>query len=539
MNNIVKKLILIFVGAFVLAWAGNYPSWWVLSLVGLLPLFYLIYQPISSPKKIFFWAWLWGAIYLFGIHLFAFSALPLDWAGIEGRWAGYLLVLYSNLFTVTVLGFFIGLWAFCLAKFKKNNWTDLVLAPFLWVLFEYLRALAYSIATYGEGGLIGPTWSLGFLGYNVAPSNFLLPLAGLGGVWLLSFMVVCINLIVYFIVYRIGVIKDYTSVNKKNTIGLLLVLSVIPLAFVVQKKGSLLDINTQFFKFAIANTHTPSYAHATPEIITKNLENNKQLLLKLATTSTEAPDVIFLPEDSRFLEYLASTNERDFIRNLFPNDPEILFIDSERVPNNNGSPNLRFTYVNSLTGQFGHSGKSFLLIHGEYVPYVSKFILSLFGQSDWVRGFEGIRSNQRGEYEKGFDHNGLHVEATACSDLFLPFLYSQNVDRGAGFLLNAASHSLIKGSRTFYNQTVNMAKVRAVETNRFFVMAANYTPSFVLDNQGQMINHSIVSEQEDSFIYSDVPIIEKNTFYQIWYRYILAVFLLGILVFLSSIFFKR
>lgn len=539
MNNFVKKLILIFIGAFVLAWAGNYPSWWWLSLVGLLPLIYIIYQPNTRPKKIFLWGWFFGAVYLFGIHLFAFSALPLDWAGIESKWAGYLLVLYSNLFTVTVLGFFVGLWAFCFTKFKRGDWTDFLGAPFLWVLFEYLRALAYSIATYGEGGLIGSTWSLGFLGYHIAPSNFLLPLASLGGIWLLSFMVVSINLIIYFIICRIGVIRDYTWVNKKNIIGLALVLAVIPLAFIVQNKISTLETNTQFLKFAVANTYTPSYAQATPEIINTNLENNKKLLLTLSEEFKVAPDVIFMPEDSRFLEYLASTGERDFIRNLFSAQEEILFIDSERVPNQAGSPNLRFTYVNSLTGQYGYSGKSFLLIHGEYVPYVSKFILSLFGQSDWVRGFEGIRSNQRGEYEKGFDHDGLHVEATACSDLFLPFLYSQNVDRGAGFLLNAASHSLIKGSKTFYNQTVNMAKVRAVETNRFFIMAANYTPSFVLDNNGQMINHSNMTDQEDSFIYNDIPIIKKNTFYQIWYRYILGVFLLGTLAFFLSIFLKR
>jgi apolipoprotein N-acyltransferase len=41
-----------------------------------------------------------------------------------------------------------------------------------------------------------------------------------------------------------------------------------------------------------------------------------------------------------------------------------------------------------------------------------------------------------------------------------------------------------------YSQMQNVAKVRAVENDRWFVQSANMSPAFVLDNHGEVIAES-------------------------------------------------
>lgn len=510
---VIRNISLTIASGVLLAISANFPVWWWLSLVGLVPFLVVAYQ--VTARIAFWWGWLFGAVYMTGVWWFLFDTLPLDWAGIESQMAGYILVSYSLILVAIIPSVLSGVWSYLFARYRQGNLWDIGLGTGWWVFLELARAWLVSVFLYGPGGSVGINWTSGFLGYNLAPSSLLLPLASLGGVYLLSAVAVTCNLFI-LVAWRLRTSGQFGQKKfKLGGLGLA-ALGVIGLALVYQQVFLTAETDRSV-RFGVANTYAPSYSRVTKDELRLQLADKKDFVSGQLSEMEIMPEVMVFPEDNRLLWYLATEGERDFIENLGDQSGPTLWIDSERAPNQSGSPNLRFTYLDDSNGDYEYSGKEFLIPHGEYVPYVSKFFLTMIGKREWVVGFENIRRNSRGEYSRGYDYQGLYVEATACSDLMLANLYSGAVDRGAGFLINSASHSLFNGSQILYHQTVNVAKVRAVETNRYFIYSANFMPSFVLDNRGRVVVSSVYGVHQGDILYTEVPVIKQETVYQRWY----------------------
>jgi len=512
-NFRIRGLVLASIAGLALALAGNFHQLWWLSLVSFLPVFYLFYSDLKV-REVFVFSLVFGLIYFAAVFFWVWSVLPLDWAGIDGYFASRLLVFYSWFIFSLPPALVVGLWGLVFKLLKKNSWSDVWLVSLLWLVAEYLWSVLTSVVSYGPGGLIGANWSVGFVGYSLAPSQLFLPLAFWGGVWALSFSVVLINGALYhFLLHyrRSGMVGVSRSKLPTAALGLL----VIVLIGFYGSSQFQDDQDYRKIPVGLVTTYEPSYSLSTREYREQVTESLAELFETRSLLWDQIPELVILPEDSRFLVGLLESEREDFVTEIFGLDSEVLFIDSARIPNQQGSPNLTFLYVNSLNLDMTTSSKRLLVPHGEYAPYLSRFILHLLGQGDWVRGFDSMRGNTPGEFGTGYDFKGYRVQATVCSEIMMPYLYSQ-IAQDSPLLINSASHSLFRGSNILYNQTINMAKVRAVETNRYFIYSANFVPSFVIDNRGQMIFQSQSSEV-NSLDLVEVGLIDDYSGYQFWY----------------------
>ncbi len=145
------------------------PAWWWLGWVGLVPIFVLI-ALATTRREAMLRAWLAGAGFLVALH--------------------YWLIPFMGWFTIPV-GAFVGLfwlpigmavWSFLRPGVEPwRQGVALVVVPATWVVIEWVRSWEYLA---GSWGLWGATQ------WQIEP---IIQSAALGGVWLLSYLLVLVN----------------------------------------------------------------------------------------------------------------------------------------------------------------------------------------------------------------------------------------------------------------------------------------------------------------------------------------------------------
>ncbi len=498
-KRIGESKIFLILGALSLAASFNYPSLWFLGFFSLVPLLNFIYQNKRSGKN-FLCAYIFGTIYAGGTILWYWDTLPLDWAGINGKFLGVALVFAIWFLSSLVLGLFIALWAAAFGKMKRGGLSDFFIAPFLWIIFEYLRSAAFSVFWAGPGSLFGAHWSFGFLGYIPTESGIFLPLAGIGGVYLLGFFVVFANVFVSKIIA--GRTRGLVSVFVAAAVFLIIAALATPRA------GSGTE---KYMKTAILRTNAPARFESSEKAYSEKLKSVGSLVLGIGE-SGQNPDIIIFPEDSRFVSAIKNSGKAWFLRYIL-GGKEILIIDSapKKDKAGGGKNSAEISFFNTKSEQTQTSDKMLLVPHGEYMPYVTAFGARIFGRGEWVKNFEKERGYAGGEKMAPAEFKGAKIGTLFCSEIVSPFLYGDLTRGGAEILVNIASHSVFHGSRLLYSQTLKMAKVRAVENNRYFVEATNFNQSFVIDNAGRMVKES--RGDGDSVIYANIPLISRPSVY--------------------------
>tara|TARA_Y100000310_G_scaffold314736_1_gene364397 strand:+ start:852 stop:2462 length:1611 start_codon:yes stop_codon:yes gene_type:complete len=509
------KIALLTVLSGVVMWlAHNYSILWFVSLIGLIPILYIVYTQNLKHYQNFLVGFVAGTIMLAGVMLWHWNMLPLDWAGINNSASELFLVFYIWILSSTTAGL-IGLWTLGLGYLKRNNWFDLLLAPALWVVIEFIRSIVVSILWHGEGSTIGSHWSISFVGYDLAAANFLLPFGAIGGVYILSFIVILFNLLLFFY-FRDYLEKQNLTIHYKLAGVVILVIVIFNIGNSIIRHQSEPE---KIVPVAVVNTYLESFSRITKDQFGDITDSHKALLSTIKKEN-RSPKIIIFPEDSRFLVGLTVAEEQNFLKEIF-NDQEVLIIDSARIPKEEGKPvALTFNFLNITEDQIVFSDKQFLIPHGEYIPYLSAGILRLTGNGEWVDNFSASRGFSKGKNVKLVDFMDFKIGALACSEAMSLSFNRKLVDQGTGFIINIASHSLFNGSKILYNQILNMGKLRAIENNRYYVHAGNFVPSFVIDNQGRLVQES--DWGEDSLIYQDIAIIESDSFYNRFGRWIFS-----------------
>lgn len=498
----------------------NYQFLWFFSLIAILPLLHIIYNYNLKPYQNFLVGFVAGTIMLGGVMFWHWSILPLDWVGINSPFYEVVLLFYVwGLSSIT--GGLVGIWSLGLGYLKRNSWFDFLLAPALWVIAEFIRSIVVSILWYGDGAVIGPHWTIAFIGYALASSNFLLPFASIGGIYLLSYIVIVINVILYFI------LRDYVQKNSlKKYFQLLIILLVVIASFNIFFNITNRSEN-KTLKVAVVNTYQESFSRLSNTLLDKIIHNYKNLLLQIKDDNYNA-DIVIFPEDTRLLAGLTAIKDQLFIKEIF-GDREVLIVDSARISTEVGKPvALTFNFLNTKTGQLYDSSKQFLIPHGEYMPWLSSMILKFVGRNDWVDSFHTTRGFQKGKKIQLVDFQGFKIGALACSEVMSVEFNRNLVAQGAGLIINTASHSLFHGSRILYNQSLDMGKVRALENNRYYIQSGNFVPSFIIDHQGHLISES--KWGDNNIIYGEIEMQNKNSLYNTFGRFLLPMILLIILV---------
>ncbi len=477
-----RQILLAILSGVMGAWTFSGPGGNILVWIWLVPLIGCDYPRISFRRS-FFLGFLSGIVFYAGTCYWITNVLVeyggMSWAGALPSFlllAGY-LALYS--------GAFLGLFSRMQSRWGSGS---IWLAPFIWVGMEYLRSWL----------LTGFPWCLS--GYALADYTGLCQLAAFAGVYGLSFLVMTVNVLLFYLLLR------------RNARALSLCGGCILLVIGIEV----------FFQLRI-----PSQVSGDQpvRIVQTNLtleqkwgeEERSKMLGELADlTSAEiplsrksgSPGLLVWPEtpapfyykrDLDFkirMDYLASHTDRYFIFGF------VDFLDS---PSGTGllEPLNSVAFL-SPTHFIAQYDKMHLVPFGEYIPYPSLFF------------FVEKISTEAGNFVPGQKRvapllsNGHKVSAFVCYEAIFPDLVRQFALDGAEVFVNVTNDGWF-GHSTAPRQHLNMARLRAVENCRFLLRAANNGISAVIDPYGRIRKKTslfVRSVLDDQFAYS-----QESTFY--------------------------
>ena len=405
---------------------------WLFAWFGFVPFFFAI-ASFKNKFKVFVFSYLEGILFwLFTIYWLVYVTF-----------LGYiLLVLY--------LGLYFAIFGLFFYKFKENNFLNIFFLSSLWVIEEFLRSYLFT----------GFGWAL--LGYSQYKNLALIQLADIGGVWLVSFIIITVNIILYYLFQRslplIKKIKYFLFLS--SLIGISLLYGNYRLFFISIKS----DFSSQFLKVSLIQANIPQEIKWRVQerdfILNKYFSLTKKVL-------KENPDLVIWPEASLpcVLEEEPIYFERlkDFVKE---NKINLLL----------GAVTYRSgLYYNSaiLVSADGEIKERYDKIHlvpfGEYIP-----LRKIFGFLETVVPI--------GDFAKGNDYtvfklSTLNDELSAfsvliCFEDIFPEISQEFVKRGAGFLVNITNDAWFKKSSAPY-QHLAASVLRAVENRLFLIRCAN------------------------------------------------------------------
>lgn len=441
---------------------------------------------------------------------FLFASMA-DWVGPERKAIIISVLALTWLFYISVAAFFSGAAAYIFFLFKTGGWLDILFFPALLVIFEYLRSWSITIFTLGPSSLWGPHFTLGHLGYASVSSPFVI-LAGMTGVYGLSFLIAFINHLIYFSARSI----KGQIFQMKNIVKFGFSFSVIFLIFasayyfqVFQDKKTFLSKNS--IPISIIQTNFPSLFSYTPKQ-EMEFSNIQVELFTGIFKQNQWPRIIIFPEHANFLKRVSHLSSQAFLVDILK-PKEALIIDSGwHLEEKTGAAVTRLIYFDSRAQKIIASFDKVLLMPvGDYLPYFLTAVLNFIGRDDWIVNMEMTRGYVKGKNLETVEYNGIKLGALLCAEVVSPYLYKELTAKGAEVLIGSASDAVFKGNRLLLGQLLAMAKIRAAENNRYFAQAANQGDSYVIDNRGNLVvkNEKIGNE----VIHAEVWPITGRTFY--------------------------
>ncbi|MBI5045579.1 MAG: apolipoprotein N-acyltransferase [Candidatus Niyogibacteria bacterium] len=509
----VKKIAIVPVfSALALLVSFNYPVFWWLGFLAIAPFIGWIYQA-ENAKKVFIGGLVFGLIFMGGVISWFWNAYPLNWVGINSASAAIALIFFIWSLSSAVFAVFIALWAAVFWKYKRNTVADLFIAPFLWVIFEYARSFAFSIFWAGPGALYGAHWSMGFLGYILTANTALLQLAGFGGIYFLSFVVILSNILIYG-VWRLGR-NGFFSLLKNKIIFVFAILFIAAILSGLNYLSVKSASPRERMVAALVTTNVPATFGVSFEGRGAKLEQLYGLLDK-ERNGLQNTDLLVFPEHSGFIGALGSPSLL-FLK-MFLGEDEKLVIDSLPAKSTNQEGVYsRMVYLNTEKPNEAvnnYYDKLFLMPHGEYLPWLTEIAARAVGYSKWAQDFTRNRGFSGGSGISSLgEFRGIKVGALFCSETISPLLYRELTSKGAEVLVSVSSYAVFHGSPLHFRQILAMAKVRAVENNRYYLQASNFAPSYMLDNHGRLLKSSV--RGQDAIIYGEVGVITKKSFYNV------------------------
>jgi apolipoprotein N-acyltransferase len=475
------------------------PPMWPFALVGMTPILWVALREETSPRRAFLHGFLFGfVLYACALYGIFWSVVPLDWAGIgKGVIAQYVFSGAAWAMTAATLALATGAWAWIVRSLRANRWTDIALAPSAWVLAEFIGAFLFSLENYGKGDLIGAHFSLGFLGNLLADDFALRQAAWLGGVYLLSAIIVAAN---------VCILRFCRGARLERRIVAILALAAMIAWGVGDMFVSRIALPTSpAILVGAIHSHMKPALSVSDEIVTGYLAEQTDLLRSAALRGA---DIVVFPEGADALDHTIP-----FPAPWFPDlksDAPVV-IDSSAVAAPDGNTFSEMRYYDSETGMSAYTYKRFLLPVGEYMPLAERILADALGDGKAIDRIAAARDYESGPDIKVPVVRGIPIFALFCDEIFSPELYREATREGASILFAAAAEDWFHDSGIVYAQVVRAGRIRAVENHRFLVEAANESPSFALDWYGRTIGAS--GWATGSVLYANVTPSNETTPY--------------------------
>lgn len=440
---------------------------------------YLIYN------RPYLTAFIIGSIYYLYVMSWIFGVRTAELA--RGSLAIKLTSLSAGFITIFcfALSFVIFVWVYKKLHLNISSPGVLILAPAIWVVTEYFRAVFFSIVSIGPGGRIGPYWVFGNIGYWLVRTPFAY-CSRFGGIYLLC------GIMALFIA---SIAHSYMVKN------------LLPIVLIMVVTSTLSFMGWILYKTPNGQVRTVSSLHLAVSLDEEedSVAVNK-LLLELPKKSQ---DVIVLPEYSHFWDINQKSATDAIAAPLRKKDG--LIIDSVRKKQTNNTFNM-ISYHNAEGKVLFEQPKWFIIPGGEFIPYVYQVLLAYSGQTRLIMSFREQKNvDTANRPEVPFSFEGVRYGGLACSGAIAPELYRRMTMRGGEVLTNSASLITLGVSRQYHNEAKDMAQLQAIANARPFIQSARSGYSYIIDQNGKFLK--IDQNKQNSILSAQVQSNSKKTVY--------------------------
>jgi len=420
---------------------------------------------------------------------FSFYSVLLYWIPDVPAHFGGLSIGISILIYVVFMLFLSLFWAFFSLSFSiiRRSFPHgaYIMAPFLWIVFEYTLAHL----------LTGFPW--GFVGYAQYENLFFIQVASLTGIYGLSFFIVLFQ--------SFFVLSIKTRKKSFFFLGLVLVLFIHLWGFLSLKR---VTPSSETFQASVIQGNVSSdiyWPNLTYEEIQQIFDEHLDLT---NAASLSGSQLIIWPEFSIPLCFSCpSEYYQNFKKSLFQFVQEknrtLLLGTNEMLPYQDTNQYFNTALCLSPDLSFTEYHKIHLVPFGEYIPYPK--IFSFFSKM----------THAVGEITPGKELL-LHSFKTSlfgspiCYEIIFPNLVRKFTKNGAQFLTTLTNDGWYGQSSAPY-QHFAIAVMRAVENRRFLLRAATTGISGIVDPYGRILVKSELETQ--TFLTGQITPMSTKTLY--------------------------
>ena len=153
--------------------------------------------------------------------------------------------------------------------------------------------------------------------------------------------------------------------------------------------------------------------------------------------------------------------------------------------------------------------KRHLVPFGEYTPF--REILP-----DFIEKMVSISSSRdfaNGKKANLLQTKQLKIGALICYEAIFPYMSRELVNQGAEILVNGSNLGWYHNS-IIDQQFISMCVFRAVENNRYFLVAINNGSSAIISPYGEILK--LTERNTNSFVSAKITPVKNKTFYTQW-----------------------
>lgn len=528
-------------------------EWWLTAWIAFIPLLLAVDNEKGSVAGSFITGWLFGTCFFFGTCWWlTFS--PITYAGFPTALAYFLLLCVC-----LMVGVFPALFAALLSVLLKRLGAYAILfAPFIWIATEFLRFW-----------VTGNNWNA--IAYSQAFNDGVLPYAGIGGIYLVGFLVLLLqSAIVFSFAYSRNLLNGIyfaetgkpipfslalsvwafgglnfpfqaklKEVNANKNVGrrltLLLVFSIVVVPFGLSLINRALDRPSATDPEAITS-NTVSVIAIQPNVPMSGLtteswsalrQRHVDLAEKALTdlreriSGTGQPAIVIFPESPMNFMHEDDKEFQEWVRAFaVKNNTSVLFNAAEPDPSNKKYFNSA-VMVDRSGNKIGQYDKIYLVPFGETVPApLQSIVPALVGSFSYGKEYDLLPFGEA--------NGGIMI----CFESHFPDLSRKYVQEGADVLIEMTNDGYL-GPTPVLRQHLANAVFRAVETNRPLVRVTNVGISAYINERGE-VRDATAGYTEDTRVWNVSMSDGSRTFYVKygdWFAWLSASVTLGLLFF--------
>ena len=495
---------------------------WFLVFIALIPLFLFLTSEKIDSKKAFIGGIVCGIVFMGWLFVWLLATYPFDWLGAIGakKEAVFVLLIILYIIQTIFLGLFFGGFSWTIKRFLSgsNRLYLILIIPVFWVIFEYIRAWGFGILYFSKESLLGPHWTFGNLAYAFYNRPSLIQIADLGGIYLISFLVVLVNTGLFLL------LKEWKRLNFSQIIILLLILVLIGIGWTgygiyrlkkadfdkatdkCEYKSCEIGIVAVQTNFLSGTGLNPYYSReAVFRELLKLFRNFKQERKNDALAQNI--DIVVFPEGFGLFSFAGSkTVARYLLKDFW--EPGQVFLENQKIiDESKGIKSRLFYYDLEKESPLGYHDKRLLVPNGDFLPYLTRALMAVYSFRDSFQQ----RFYQKGELVEPIKTSKGAIGGTICSSILSPEIHRQMTKKEAELLVVVSSDAPFHGNRNLLVQNLAMSKFRAVENRRYFIQATNMGYSFILDPKGRVISGEF--EKGNKLIFNQILLLKKKTVY--------------------------